>query len=95
MYRHQIFSEKEIISKNDKYNRIYELPKLKNLNKTVNNYVSKSRIFHFSLLHNQYRDSVDISAIQKELLMLLIAPGHIKNHSIYKIMLNKSDQKEK
>lgn len=57
--------------------------------------IGKSRIAHFLILYNKYKDSVNIEPIREPLNMLLIAPGNESSNVINKIIVKKSENIEK
>lgn len=90
MYRHHIRLEKQILKKYSKKNSREELPKESNLNYMNCIMIGKARIAHFSILLNQYRDSVDITHVKPQIEVLLAAPGNDKSNTINKILVKKS-----
>jgi hypothetical protein len=56
--------------------------------------IGKSRIAHFSVLYNKYKDSVSIDPIREPLNVLLIAPSNERSNAINKIIVKKSEKIE-
>lgn len=90
MYRHQIRLEKEILKKYNKKNQKEELPGESSLININNIFIAKARITQFSILLNKHKDTVSIEPIEKELRILLVAPGNEKSNIINKILVKKS-----
>jgi hypothetical protein len=90
MYRHQIRLEKDILKKYAKKNQKEELPGESSLININNICIAKARKTHFSILLNKYKDSISIDSVEKELRILLIAPGNEKSNIINKILVKKT-----
>lgn len=90
MYKKNINAEKHMVRRYTKKNQREELTGESNLLYTVNIQIGKSRIAHFSLLNNLYKDSVDIQPFIPQFEILMIAPGNDKSNTINKIMVKRS-----
>lgn len=90
MYRHQIRLEKQVLKRFTKREQREELPGESSLANVNNIFIARARLAHFSILLNKYKDTVGISEIEKELRVLLVAPGNEKSSLINKILVKKT-----